>query len=69
MRDDLLGPAGPRDFMTIWMESNYIKGQLFIELALAAGISKIELAEMAADDCARLEFKLNLLREQQNGKS
>ena len=69
MRDELIGPAGCRDFMSIWMDYNYLKGQILIEQALAVGVSEMELANLAAEDCAGLEFKLNLLKEQQNGKS
>ena len=63
MHDELLGPPGYRDFMTIWMDYNYLKGQILIEMAQAVGVSKSELANMAAVDCAGLEFKLNLMKE------
>ena len=68
MHEELMEPTpGPRDFMTIYMDHHYLRGQILIAQAQAVGVSKMELATMAAEDCAGLEFKLNLLKEEQNG--
>jgi len=68
MRDELIGPAGFRDFMMIWMDYHYLRGQLLIAQAQAVGVSKMELATMAAADCAGLEQKLKSMKEEQNGQ-
>ena len=66
MHEELIGPPGMRDFMTIWMDYQYLKGQLLMAQAQAVGVSKMELAKLAAEDVETLKFKLNLLKEQQN---
>lgn len=69
MRIELVGPEpGPRDFMTIYMDYHYLKGQLLIAQAQAVGVSKSELANIAAVDCAGLEQKIKTMKEEQNGQ-